>query len=73
MLQAVKAQVEAGGGTLANIVKINTYVTDIRHRADWGPIREEFFGGKSPPSKMVGVAALAAPEFLIEVEAVAVL
>ena len=69
----MKAQVEAGGGTLANIVKINTYVTDIRHRADWGPIREEFFGGKSPPSTMVGVAALATPEFLIEVEAVAVL
>ena len=35
-LQAVKAQVEAGGGTLANIVKLNTYVTDIRHRVDWG-------------------------------------
>jgi enamine deaminase RidA (YjgF/YER057c/UK114 family) len=27
--QAVKAQVEAGGGTMANIVKVNTYVTDI--------------------------------------------
>ena len=73
VLQAFKAQVEAGGGTMANIVKINTYVTDIRHRADWGPIREEFFGKKSPASTMVGVAALAAPEFLIEVEAVAVL
>ena len=30
VLQAVKAQVEAGGGTMANIVKVNTYVTDIR-------------------------------------------
>ena len=39
-LQAVKAQVEAGGGTMANIVKVNTYLTDIRHRADYGPIRE---------------------------------
>ena len=73
VLQAVKAQVEAGGGTMADIVKINTYVTDIRHRADWGPIREEVFGKKSPASTMVGVAALAAPEFMIEVEAVAVL
>src|SRR5215469_5519487 len=73
VLQAVKAQVEAGGGTMANIVKINTYVTDIRHRADWVPIREEFFGKKMPASTMVGVAALAAPEFMIEVEAVAVL
>jgi enamine deaminase RidA (YjgF/YER057c/UK114 family) len=32
-LQALKAQVEAGGGTMANIVKVNTYLTDIRHRA----------------------------------------
>jgi 2-iminobutanoate/2-iminopropanoate deaminase len=47
--------------------------TDIRYRPDWGPIHEEFFGGKSPASTMVGVAALAAPEFLIEVEAIAVI
>ena len=72
-LQAVKAQVEAGGGTMANIVKVNTYLTDIRHRADYGPIREEFFGKKMPAHTLVAVAALAAPEFLIEIEAVAVL
>jgi 2-iminobutanoate/2-iminopropanoate deaminase len=72
-LQAVKAQVEAGGGTMANIVKVNTYLTDIRHRADYGPIREEFFGKKMPASTLVAVAALAQPEFLIEIEAVAVL
>ena len=72
-LQAVRAQVEAGGGTMANIVKVNTYVTDIRHRADYAAIREEFFGKKMPASTMVAVAALAQPEFLIEIEAVAVL
>ena len=72
-LQAVKAQVEAGGGTLADVVKVNTYLTDIRHRADYGPIREEFFGKKMPAHTLVAVAALAQPEFLIEIEAVAVL
>ena len=74
-LQAVKAQVEAGGGTMANIVKVNTYLTDIRHRADYGPIREEFFGKnkKMPVSTLVAVTALAQPEFLIEIEAIAVL
>ena len=72
-LQAVKAQVEAGGGTIANIVKVNTYLTDIRHRADYGPIREEVFGKKMPAHTLVAVAALAAPEYLIEVEAVAVI
>ena len=72
-LQALKAQVEAGGGTMASIVKVNTYLTDIRHRADYGPIREEFFGRKMPAHTLIQVAALAAPEFLIEIEAVAVL
>ena len=72
-LQAVKAQIEAGGGTMRDIVKVNTYLTDIRHRADYGPIRQEFFGNKMPASTLVAVAALAHPDFLIEIEAVAVL
>jgi 2-iminobutanoate/2-iminopropanoate deaminase len=72
-LRAVKDQIEAGGGTLKDVVKVNTYLTDIRHRAEYGPIREEFFGKKMPAHTLVAVAALAQPEFLIEVEAVAVL
>ncbi len=71
-LQCLKAQVEAGGGTMANIVKVNTYLTDIRHRADYGAIREEFFGKKLPASTLVAVSALAHPDFLIEIEAIAV-
>ncbi len=72
VFQAVKAQVEAGGGTMQSIVKINTYLTDIRHRADLIPVREEFLGKKGPASTLVAVAALAHPDWLIEVEAIAV-
>ena len=72
-LAALKAQVEAGGGTMANIVKINTYVTDMRYRPEYAKLRTEFFGPKAPASTMVAVSALAAPEFLIEIEAIAVL
>jgi 2-iminobutanoate/2-iminopropanoate deaminase len=71
-LACLKAQVEAGGGTMASIVKVNTYLTDIRHRADYGPIRSAFFGPKMPAHTLVAVSALALPEFLIEIEAVAV-
>jgi enamine deaminase RidA (YjgF/YER057c/UK114 family) len=70
---ALKAQVEAAGGTLANIVKLTTYLVDIRHRGDLVPIREEFFGKKAPASTLVGVTALALPGWLIEVEAIAVI
>ena len=71
--RAIKALVEAQGGTLDNVVKVNTYVTDIRYRVDLVPVREEFFGKKGPASTLVAVAALAQPEWLIEVEAIAVI
>jgi enamine deaminase RidA (YjgF/YER057c/UK114 family) len=70
---ALKAQVEAGGGTLSSIVKLTTYLVDIRHRNDLASIREEFFGKKGPASTLVGVTALAQPGWLIEVQAIAVI
>lgn len=69
---SIKALVEAAGGSLANVVKINAYVTDARHRPEFRIVREEFFGAKGPASTMVQVAALAHPDYLIEVEAIAV-
>ena len=70
--RSIKALVEAQGGTLDNVVKINTYVTDARYRPEFRAIREEFFGVKAPASTMVEVSALAHPDYLIEVEAIAV-
>lgn len=73
VLDSIKKLVEAGGGTLANVVKINTYVTDVKNRAEYRAVREEFFGAKGPASTMVEVSALAHPDYLIEVEAVAII
>ena len=70
---ALKAQVEAAGGTLANIVKVNTYLVDLRHRNELAAIREEFFGKTMPASTLVGVTALALPGWLLEIEAIAVI
>ncbi len=70
---SLKAQVEAAGGTVANIVKLNTYLIDLRHRGELAAIREEVLGKKAPASTLVGVTALAMPGWLIEVEAIAVL
>jgi enamine deaminase RidA (YjgF/YER057c/UK114 family) len=70
--KAIKALVEAQGGTLDNIVKLNTYVTDVRYRADLVPVREEFFGKKGPASTLVQVAGLAHPDWMVEIEAIAV-
>lgn len=73
MFRALEAQVEAGGGTLANIVKVNSYLADIRYRTELIPIREEFFGKRTPPFTQFAVTALGQPGWLIEVEAIAVI
>jgi len=71
--EAIKALVESQGGTMSNVVKITTYLTDMSHRADLAPIREEFFGKKGPASTMIQISALAYPGWMIEVEAIAVI
>jgi len=73
VLRALQAQVVAGGGTLADVVKLTTYLTDMRYREALVPIREEFFGPKLPAHTQVAVSALGRPEWLIEVDAIAVL
>jgi enamine deaminase RidA (YjgF/YER057c/UK114 family) len=65
----------AAGATYADIVKITTYVVgyEPEHRVVIGRARAPFFAGMAPPaSTLVGVAALALPEWLVEIEAVAV-
>jgi enamine deaminase RidA (YjgF/YER057c/UK114 family) len=71
--EAIKALVESQGGTMANVIKITTYVTDMRYRLDLAPIREEFFGKKGPASTLLEISALAHPDWMIEIEAVAVI
>jgi enamine deaminase RidA (YjgF/YER057c/UK114 family) len=59
--EAIKTLVEAQGGTMASVVKITTYVTDMRYRLDLAPLRQEFLGAKGPASTLVEVSALAHP------------
>lgn len=73
VFKSIKAHVEAGGGKMSNVVKLNMYLTDIRYRADLIPIRQEFFGKKLPAATLITTPALAHPDWLIEVEAIAVI
>ena len=73
-LANLKAMVEAAGGTIFDIIKVNTYLIDLRYRDELARIRTEFFpDGKLPASTLVGVAGLADPDMLLEIEAIAVL
>ncbi|MGH9317392.1 MAG: Rid family hydrolase [Thermoanaerobaculia bacterium] len=49
------------------------FVTDIKRREEVWKARREAFTGNFPVSTLVEVRALAAPEFLVEVEAIGVL
>ncbi len=67
---------EAAGATFADVVKITTFVVGYRpeQRAVIGAARSPFFpAGEPPASTLVGIEALAAPGWLIEIEAIAVL
>jgi 2-iminobutanoate/2-iminopropanoate deaminase len=67
----IKHLVEAAGGSLADIVKVTIFVTDISQRDKVWQARREFFTGNFPASTLVQVAALADPSLKVEIEAVA--
>ncbi len=68
----VKAAVEAAGATLGDLVKTNTYVTDMEEFFKHVDVRMEYFGAALPTSTTVEVSKLAHPDFMVEVEAIAV-
>lgn len=72
VLENVRKIVEAGGGTMDQVVKLTVFVTDVRYREVYGEVRSEFFGPNPPASTLVQISNLAIPNALIEIEAVAV-
>ena len=69
----IKHLMEATGGRMDDIVKVNIFVTDIKQREEVWRARREFFRGDFPVSTLVQVAALARPDLMVEIEAVAIL
>jgi reactive intermediate/imine deaminase len=59
------------GASLADVVKVVVYLTDIADRAAVNSVRERRFGESRPTSTLVQVGALVHPEARVEIEAVA--
>jgi reactive intermediate/imine deaminase len=72
VLENIKAILADSGAGMEDIVKVTVYVTDIRAFNDIADIRERYFPKDGPASVICEVSALAWPEFMIEIEAVAV-
>jgi enamine deaminase RidA (YjgF/YER057c/UK114 family) len=68
-LETVLAQ---AGMTLANVVRLNFYTTDLPAFLKATPTVLERLGGRKPPGTLLGVAALFHPDVVIELEATAV-
>ena len=68
-----EAAVKSVGGTLQNIIKPTTYVTNIHYGVAVREVRTELYRSSSPPTNtLLVVAGLANPDFLLDMEAIAV-
>ncbi|MEU2267742.1 Rid family hydrolase [Streptomyces olindensis] len=61
----------AHGATLADVVNIRTYLTDISRLEEYGTVRRRFLTGTPPTSMTFEASRLFRPEALVEVEVVA--
>jgi 2-iminobutanoate/2-iminopropanoate deaminase len=68
----IKTALAAAGASLADIVKTNTYVTNIEEFFKHTDVRMEYFGAM-PTSPTIEVSKLAHPDLMVEIEVVAVL
>lgn len=68
----IEAAVKAIGGTLGDVVKTTTYVTNISYAGAVRKVREELFPTQPPTSTLLVVSGLASPDYLVEIEAIAV-
>jgi enamine deaminase RidA (YjgF/YER057c/UK114 family) len=67
----LKAAVEAAGGTLDDICRVDVYVRNMEHFELIHKVRREYFKPPAPASTMVEVTKMTSPEFLIEINAIA--
>jgi len=73
VLENIKAICAAEGATMADIVEVTNYVTDMRAFHELTELRTRYFPKDGPASVIVEVSRLALPEWMIEISAVVAL
>ena len=73
VLDNVGAVLKATGATFDDIVRVGVYVRDMADLELINTVRRRYFGDARPASTLVEVSALANPDAMVEVEAVALL
>jgi 2-iminobutanoate/2-iminopropanoate deaminase len=69
----IKAAVEAAGGTLDHVCRVDVYVRNMEHFQAIHDVRRQYFKPPLPASTQVEVTKMVSPEYLIEINAIAVI
>lgn len=73
VLENIKRVLDSVGGTMSDIAKVTVFVTDMSTLSEIHEVRSEFFDAPYPASSLVEVSRLVRPEYMIEIEAIAVI
>src|SRR5262249_11163819 len=72
-IQKIETVLKKAGASLKDVVRTRMFVTDISRWEEYGKAHGEFFKEIKPCTSMIEVKGLIAPEYLIEIEATAIL
>ena len=73
ILKKIESVLIEAGAALTDVVRTRIYVTDITKWREAAKAHQEIFGNIKPTTSMVEVSSLISPEYLVEVEATAIL
>ncbi len=74
VFENIKKCLAAAGASFDNVVKINVYLTDIGQQLGAvAKVRQGYFTTETVPSTTVEIPRLASPDYLVEIEAIAIL
>ncbi|MBW4983218.1 RidA family protein [Mameliella sp. CS4] len=73
VMQNIRQLVEEAGGEMSHVVKLVVYITDVRHREAIYRVMGDYIKGVHPVCTGLVVQALARPEWLVEIDATAVI
>jgi len=73
VLENIKAAMEAAGGTLDDVCRVDVYIRNMEHFEAIHKVRREYFRPPLPASTMVEVTKMVSPDYLIEISAIAVI
>ena len=72
IIEKIQQVLKRAGAGLEHVIRTRMYVTDISRWEEYGKAHGEFFGEIKPCTTMVEVSALIQPEYLVEIEATAI-